>query len=142
MDGTERETVVQFNSTAWPNGLALDAADKQLYWVDAHSDQVSVIDLTTGAIRVLVEQQGAHFFSVDVIGAYLYITDWKKNYLQRMNKHGGALKQFGEAKFTRLYGIKGFNSTEAFKGNSFVRHCGEIRCTSKYRNLKKTSAFI
>lgn len=135
MDGTDRQTVVNFTGTAWPNGLALDLAENKLYWVDAHVDSVNVIDLATNVITKLIEEPGAHYFSLDVIGSYLYVTDWKKNYLRRMSKKGGTLDQFGPAIFTRLYGIKGFNTSEAFKGISVCVYSScEQLCLPKLNN--------
>ncbi|CAL1546616.1 unnamed protein product [Lymnaea stagnalis] len=135
MDGTDRQTIVNFTGIAWPNGLALDLSENKLYWVDAHMDSVSVIDLATNAITKLIEEPGAHYFSMDVIGPYLYVTDWKRNYLRRMSKKGGSLDQFGPAIFTRLYGIKGFNTSEAFKGVSVCVYSScEQLCLPKLHN--------
>lgn len=51
--------------------------ENQLYWVDAHADRISVMDLGSRKIMTLIEEPEAHYFSVDVIGEYLYVTDWK-----------------------------------------------------------------
>ncbi|BFZ06046.1 hypothetical protein BsWGS_09085 [Bradybaena similaris] len=135
MDGSERETLVDFNSVAWPNGLAFDLQENKLFWVDAHADKISVMDLASRRISDLVAEPEAHYFSVDIIGEYLYVTDWKTNYLKRMNKKGGPLKQFGPAQFTRLYGIKGYNSSESFKGISVcVASACDHLCLPKANN--------
>lgn len=56
----------------------LYSTENNLYWVDAQGDTVSVIDLATRAITVLMEEPGAHYFSVEVSGEFLYVGDWKK----------------------------------------------------------------
>ena len=37
-------------------------------------------------------------------------------FVARMHKLGGELMQFGEAKFTKLYGITGYNSSDTLPG--------------------------
>ena len=49
-----------------------------LYWVDAAADTISAINLETNKILVLWTDDKAHFFSIDVIGHYLYVSDWMK----------------------------------------------------------------
>ena len=39
MSGNNRHTVVSGN-LVWPNGLALDLSNRQMYWVDASLDKV------------------------------------------------------------------------------------------------------
>ncbi|XP_055868461.1 low-density lipoprotein receptor-related protein 4-like isoform X2 [Biomphalaria glabrata] len=136
MDGTDRETILSLQANSWPNGLALDVKANKLYWVDANADTISVIDLLNKSSTVLLHEPGAHYFSLDISGDYLFVTDWKKNFLRRMNKLGGPLYQFGDSIFTRLYGIKVFNSTEAFRGISIcVASACEHLCLPSANNF-------
>lgn len=41
LDGTERVVMVN-TSLGWPNGLALDYAERKIYWGDAKTDKIEV----------------------------------------------------------------------------------------------------
>lgn len=41
LDGTERVVMVN-TSLGWPNGLALDYQERQIYWGDAKTDRIEV----------------------------------------------------------------------------------------------------
>ncbi|KAH9512769.1 hypothetical protein Btru_038157 [Bulinus truncatus] len=136
MDGTNREVIIDLKYNSWPNGIALDYEGNNLYWVDAQSDTINVINLATKVSTVIMQEPGAHYFSLDVSGDFLYVSDWRKNYLRKMNKNGGQLQQFGEAMFTKIHGIKIFNSSESFKGVSVcVASACEHLCLPKAGNL-------
>lgn len=53
MDGSTRKTLVQFSRAWWqttarPNGLALDPENKRLYWVDTSNSLIQYTDLQQG----------------------------------------------------------------------------------------------
>ncbi|RUS85413.1 hypothetical protein EGW08_006804 [Elysia chlorotica] len=120
MDGSNR-TVIHSpdHKRAWINGLALDWQENILYWVDAAADTISAINLNNNKVLVLWSDDKAHFFSIDVIGPNLYVSDWIKNYILTMPKVGsGDLVPFGARNFSRVHGIRGYKKSEAFTGES------------------------
>ncbi|XP_076454147.1 prolow-density lipoprotein receptor-related protein 1-like [Babylonia areolata] len=116
MNGQDPKVLVRFNTTAWPNGLAIDTKEHVLYWADASSNHIGEYQLDSGRQRILLIEPQAHYFGLFLMGDFLYVTDWKRSFVSRMHKRGGQLMQFGEAKFTKLYGITGYNSSETPKG--------------------------
>ena len=52
------------------------SADHKLYWVDAYTDKVETSNLDGSARKVIAHAPGSHFFDVQVIDDFLYMTDW------------------------------------------------------------------
>lgn len=126
MDGSNRTIMYKpSHKRAWINGIALDSNEEVLYWVDAAEDTVNSIDLVTNDTKMLHKETRAHFFSIDVIGQYLYLSDWMRRYIMRMPKTGGDLVPFGVRNYSRIHGIRGYSQAEAFKG---VSVCASSKC--------------
>ncbi|XP_046577867.1 low-density lipoprotein receptor-related protein 4-like [Haliotis rubra] len=136
MDGSDRSTFVSLDKNSWPNGLAVDSKSRRLFWVDAQFNTVSMIFLNGTGQRVMLKEDVAHYFGITIMGDYLYLTDWKKTYISRMHKEGGALEEFGTDSFTKLYGIYGFNRTEVVLGNSVCvfKECQQL-CLPRPHNM-------
>lgn len=139
MDGQEVQTVVNFTaSSAWPNGLALDVRGRTLYYADARNNAIGSYHIDTGTHRIMVKEPAAHYFGLFIMGDFLYLTDWKRNFMARMHKLGGQVMQFGPSKFTKLYGVSGFNSSEILRGTSVCMNntCDHI-CVPKPLNVQR-----
>ncbi|KAK7090164.1 hypothetical protein V1264_009998 [Littorina saxatilis] len=128
MNGDDRRVIVSFNRSAWPNGLAIDVKGQALYWADAHNNEIGMYHLDTGSQRILLMEPAAHYFGLFVMGDFLYVTDWKRRYVARMHKLGGELMRFGEDKFTKLYGVTGYNSSEVIIGRGTCSN--QTRCSN------------
>ncbi|KAH3870466.1 hypothetical protein DPMN_033654 [Dreissena polymorpha] len=112
MDGGNRSVVHRPANGSWPNALALDANTMMLYWIDAKTEIIGRIDLVTLKNRAIYSEPRAHFFGLALLDGYLYVTDWFRKYVTRININGGnTLEQIGPSKFARLNGVAGFKKS-------------------------------
>ncbi|KAH3870476.1 hypothetical protein DPMN_033664 [Dreissena polymorpha] len=112
MDGGNRSVVHRPANGSWPNALALDANTMMLYWIDAKTEIIGRIDLVTLKNRAIYSEPRAHFFGLALLDGYLYVTDWFRKYVTRLNINGGStLEQIGPSKFARLNGVAGFKKS-------------------------------
>ena len=72
-------------SIEWPNGLALDYAERKLYWADAKLDKIEVCNLNGSGRRVVLDQGLPHIYGFGLIGKHLFWTDWQNRNLQTTN---------------------------------------------------------
>ncbi|KAJ8310212.1 hypothetical protein KUTeg_012077 [Tegillarca granosa] len=84
MDGNNRMILVNFTTTAWPNGIAMDYYDNRIYWIDARNDKIESIDIDGKDRRLILLEDKTHYFGLSLSGPYLYFTDWTKNYISRI----------------------------------------------------------
>ncbi|KAK7474594.1 hypothetical protein BaRGS_00034178 [Batillaria attramentaria] len=138
MDGSDIKTLINFTTPAWPNGLALDVKGRMLYYADAQNNAIGTYNIDTGVQRIMINEPAAHYFGLFVMGDFLYLTDWRRNYVARMHKLGGVVMQFGPSDFTKLYGVSGFNSSEVLRGTSVCRNnsCDHI-CVPTPLNVQR-----
>lgn len=54
-----------------------------MYFVDAGTDKIEVMDLDGGHRKTIYTETGAHFFAISIYQQYLYYTDWTKQYVIR-----------------------------------------------------------
>lgn len=128
MDGSDRKVIFNFESGAWPNGLAIDVKAKRIYWVDARSNKIASMTTEGKNYRLLYNEADAHYFGIALSGDYLYLTDWSRNSLVRLPKNGGKLENFwdGTSKFVRLNGIHAYNSSEIVYD---ISPCSSVSCS-------------
>ncbi|XP_052215805.1 uncharacterized protein LOC127834197 [Dreissena polymorpha] len=70
------------------------------------------IDLVTLKNRVIYSKPRAHFSGLALLDGYLYVTDWFRKYVTRLNINGGnTLEQIGPSKCARLNGVAGFKKS-------------------------------
>ncbi|XP_033760426.1 LOW QUALITY PROTEIN: low-density lipoprotein receptor-related protein 4-like [Pecten maximus] len=141
MDGSDRRTLVNITENSWPNGIAVDYTDRKIYWVDAKFDKIEVIDMNGENRKTVIEEPNSHYFGITVLGNYLFVTDWKRNYVSRLIKTGeGSMEQIGPSSFSRLNGIAAYNSDSVLKGrNACFDHTCDHLCLPK-QNFKYTCA--
>lgn len=128
MDGSDRRVIFDFETGAWPNGLALDVKEKRIYWADAKSNNIASMTTEGKDYRLLYNEAEAHYFGIALSGDYLYLTDWSRNSLVRLPKKGGKLENFwdGTSKFVRLNGIHAYNSSEIIYD---ISPCSSVSCS-------------
>nr|XP_022327034.1 low-density lipoprotein receptor-related protein 4-like [Crassostrea virginica] len=103
-DGTNRQTLID-SGLKFPNGLVYDGTTNKLFLCDAGTNKIEVMD-TDGQNRKLIFQDaGAHFFGIDVDSQYLYVSDWTKDGVVRLNKDGTNETPVGPPSFGKLNGI-------------------------------------
>ena len=95
LDGTERNVFIS-NGIQTPNGLALDEADKKLYWAgkDFHGyGIIEALSLDRLTRNVIFRRSGYHPFSLDIFQDFVYWSDWEKNAVLRINKTDGGVDE-------------------------------------------------
>lgn len=103
-DGSNRQTLID-SGLKFPNGLVYDGTTNKLYLCDAGTNKIEVMD-TNGQNRQLIFQDaGAHFFGIDVDSQYIYVSDWTKDGVIRLNKDGSGETPVGPPSFGKLNGI-------------------------------------
>ncbi|OWF40871.1 low-density lipoprotein receptor-related protein 4-like [Mizuhopecten yessoensis] len=141
MDGSDRVTLVNLTENSWPNGIAVDYAGRKIYWVDAKYNKIEVVDINGLSRKTLIEEPISHYFGITVLGDYLYVTDWKRNYISRLLKTGGgSMEQVGPSSFSRVNGIAAYSRDSVLKGKNacFDNTCDHL-CLPKW-NFKYTCA--
>ncbi|XP_052265927.1 low-density lipoprotein receptor-related protein 4-like [Dreissena polymorpha] len=128
MDGGNRSVVHRPDNGSWPNALALDTNTMMLYWIDAKTEIIGRIDLVTLKNRAIYSEPRAHFFGLALLDGYLYVTDWFRKYVTRININGGnTLEQIGPSKFARLNGVAGFKKSTV---KTVFSKCLQIDCSN------------
>ena len=64
LDGSERKVLIK--NLGWPNGLAIDFKNSQLYWIDAKDDILQVSDFE-GSYREQVLERMPHPFGLTLV---------------------------------------------------------------------------
>jgi len=59
-------------------GIWLVLPENNIYFVDAGTDKIEVMDLNGHNRRIIYTEGGAHFFAISIYQQYLYYTDWTK----------------------------------------------------------------
>ena len=86
MDGSAR-TVLINSGLVWVNSLALDFANRLLYWCDASLDKIERADLE-GNNRVLIldlSSDSLHPFGLALADNVLYWSDWNNQSVHKYN---------------------------------------------------------
>ena len=91
MDGTERSTIIN-TKIYWPNGLALDIANKRVYFADSKLDFIdSCLYDGTGRIQVLADSHYLlHPHSLTLFEDTMYWTDRQLNRVLSAHKFHGS----------------------------------------------------
>jgi sugar lactone lactonase YvrE len=85
MDGTNRDVIVS-TDLGWPNGLAIDTAEKRIYWCDAKLDRIESSNYNGSDRRVVLDDVLPHPFGLTLLGDFIYWTDWHEHVVQRADK--------------------------------------------------------
>lgn len=134
MDGSHRKVIVHKN-LGWPNGLAVDYAEKKLYWGDAKTDRIEMSDLDGSNRKVLLSDALPHIFGFSLLGLqislvvratavlegfrplrsnfsdlvagdYIYWTDWQGRKIEKVNKFKGREREIIIDHLPDLMGLK------------------------------------
>ncbi|XP_014248480.1 low-density lipoprotein receptor-related protein 6 isoform X2 [Cimex lectularius] len=89
LDGSMR-TLLVHDHLGWPNGIALDHPAKKLYWCDAKTDKIEVINYDGTDRKEIIMDNIPHVFGLSLLGDYLYWTDWQRRSLDSGHKITGA----------------------------------------------------
>ncbi|KAK8402469.1 hypothetical protein O3P69_000706 [Scylla paramamosain] len=107
LDGTN---VMVFRNVllGWPNGLSIDYITDRIYWCDALLDHVQHANLNGTDVQTISSQSIRHPFSLVIYNDWLYVTDWRRDAILRMNKTDGSQEKVVAevAESNRLYGIR------------------------------------
>ncbi|RXG68268.1 Low-density lipoprotein receptor-related protein 2 [Armadillidium vulgare] len=115
LDGSN---VMVFRSAllGWPNGLSIDYLTDRIYWCDALLDHVQHANLNGSDIRTISSQSIKHPFSLVIFQDWLYITDWRRDAIIKINKTDGS-KETVVTEIegsNRLYGIRVYSRENQF----------------------------
>lgn len=110
MSGDDRRKLVDIKEVngGWPNGLTLDYDALKIYWIDANSDSIHVVDYDGNNHRSLLRKIKSlgHPFAITLFDNNLYWTDWKTNFISTANKNDGSEPKEVLRQQSRLFDIK------------------------------------
>ncbi|KAK7065936.1 Low-density lipoprotein receptor-related protein 4, partial [Halocaridina rubra] len=113
MSGRNRRVLVDTN-LMWPNGLAIDHANRRLYWLDASSKNIETADLD-GKNRIpLIKGELSHPFGLALWEDLIFWSDWDTKSIHVVNK------TTGKNKHDFVKGLKGLMDLRAFQKHSSV----------------------
>ncbi|XP_066145382.1 low-density lipoprotein receptor-related protein 4 isoform X1 [Euwallacea fornicatus] len=109
MDGTSRVTLVSTNISE-PSGLAIDHTTSKLYWTDSKYLTISLINYDgTGRKILLVEPSGTWPYGLDIFENYIYWTDPRNKFIEKINKLTGEDRSIVLRNVPDSMGIKVFH---------------------------------
>lgn len=116
MSGNDRRIIVDIKQVngGWPNGLTLDYEAMKVYWIDANSDSIHMVDYEGNNPKSLLRKIKSlgHPFAITLYENNLYWTDWKTNFISMANKlDGSEPKAHIQRHLTRLFDIKVFHQS-------------------------------
>ncbi|KAK2832496.1 hypothetical protein Q7C36_015958 [Tachysurus vachellii] len=62
---------------------ALDYAERKIYWGDAKTDKIEMMNMDGTGRKILVEDKLPHIFGFTLLGDYVYWTDWQRRSIER-----------------------------------------------------------
>ncbi|KAK6165881.1 hypothetical protein SNE40_022703 [Patella caerulea] len=87
MDGSNKMALV-VKKIVHPNGLALDLANKHVYWGDSFLDYIERVDYNGGNRRLIAQGVNVdHVHGLTVLGNYLYVTNHHNNSIVRVHRY-------------------------------------------------------
>lgn len=94
MDGSNPRQIINGSAgqlIGWPNALAIDYINRELFWGDAKLDFISVSDLDGGRRAVVISKHNSktinHIFAISVFENYLYFSDWDTKSISKCEKY-------------------------------------------------------
>ena len=94
MDGTNVSIIIESN-LGWPNALAIDYVNREVFFGDAREDYIAVTDYNGNNPRMILVRgltptaHLQHVFALTVFEDYVYWTDWETNSIERCHKYTG-----------------------------------------------------
>ncbi|VVC34410.1 Hypothetical protein CINCED_3A006647 [Cinara cedri] len=123
LDGSNRIVLLKDN-LGWPNGITLDIPSRNLYFCDAKTDRIEVVNMNGLERRELVSENMPHVFGLTQLGDYLYWTDWQRRTIDRINKNTGSDRKVIIDQLPNLMGVKAVSLKEPSNGNACSNNNG------------------
>lgn len=95
----------------WPNGITLDVEMEKLYWCDAKTDKIEMIDFDGANRRELINENLPHVFGISLLGEYVYWTDWQRRSIDRVNKITGNDREVIIEPLANIMGLKAIGNS-------------------------------
>ena len=94
MDGSNVTFILETN-LGWPNAMALDFANKEIFFGDAREDYIAVADYNGQHLRMILVRglrptaHLQHIFALTVFEDFIYWSDWETSTIERAHKYTG-----------------------------------------------------
>ncbi|KAL1122539.1 hypothetical protein AAG570_002869, partial [Ranatra chinensis] len=105
LDGSRR-AVIANQHLGWPNGIALDIPEQKVYWCDAKTDRIEVINYDGTNRKEVVTDNIQHTFGLTLLGDYLYWSDWQRRGIESAHKVTGGNRKVILDQQANLMGLK------------------------------------
>ena len=90
MDGSNLKVIIN-DTLGWPNALAIDYTNKEIFYGDAKLDYIGVSDYDGKRRQVLINKRNSkninHIFALSVFEDNIYFSDWESKSINRCNKY-------------------------------------------------------
>lgn len=127
MSGEDRKKLVDIKKVkgGWPNGLTLDYDALNIYWIDANSDSIHVVDYDGNNHRSPLRKIRSlgHPFAITLFDNNLYWTDWNTNLISTANKNDGSEAREVLRQQSRLLDIKVYHPSRQPKMHDKISPC-------------------
>lgn len=134
LNGTQRVAMVTSNIT-WPDGITLDRQNKLVFWVDERTNAVESVDYDGNNRTLLLRQPGTPFIGVTFILSYLYVIEWGRNWVYKVDASNGSVESILTFGFGQTMGLVAYDSSLVSPGlqynntsllHPFCNHCSHF----------------
>ncbi|XP_066926759.1 serine-rich adhesin for platelets-like [Clytia hemisphaerica] len=111
MDGLNPKIIIE--TVGWPNGLAVDKDENQLFWADTRPNRIESSDLDGNNRKIILQADNLYILAISLYNNYIYFTDLVTKSLMRVEKKGNGHQELLDGGLNRYpKGIRIFSKSK------------------------------